>query len=58
MASGKVGELQLATSESQLWAFFHHSSTHSTFLQASIENLNKNYIRKELWNQLVGLMVP
>lgn len=38
-------------------AFFLHSSLHSAFLQASIENLNKNYIRKEFWNKPVGLMV-
>lgn len=49
--------MQRATSEVQLRAFFLHSSLHSTFLQASIENLNKNYIRREFWNKSVSWRV-
>lgn len=56
MASGKAGVLQLAPSETQLWAFVH-SSPHSTFLQARVETLNKKYIRKEFGNRLFGLLM-
>lgn len=54
MASGKVGELQLATTEVQLLFPITVAHIQHSF---NIKNLNKNDMRKEFWNKPSGWIV-